>query len=251
MVAGVTCGAGMPYKLSEIAASYDVSYLPIISSGRAFRALWKRAYSKAAEWLAAVVYEDPWLAGGHNGLSNAEDPLMPQDPYPRVKALRDDDARGRHLGRRADRDGRRRLVSARLERLDRQSRARPDRLPVRHAAAADAGKPDSRGLEGRADAISRKATSCSTASRRPASIRRRCAIRSCAASRRARSGRSPFRRAGGRSHLPARRRREGQEFLGDPQRSAARARMVRPGLHRCAQDARQHAGLRHAPKRRA
>ena len=89
LVSGVTCGAGMPYKLSEIAASYDVHYLPIVSSGRAFRALWKRAYSKAAEWLAAVVYEDPWLAGGHNGLSNAEDPRKPEDPYPRVKALRD------------------------------------------------------------------------------------------------------------------------------------------------------------------
>jgi len=89
MVAGVTCGAGMPYKLSEIAASYGVYYLPIISSARAFSALWKRAYSKAAEWLGGVVYEDPWLAGGHNGLSNAEDPLVPQDPYPRVKALRE------------------------------------------------------------------------------------------------------------------------------------------------------------------
>ncbi|CAH0353196.1 MAG: nitronate monooxygenase [Pseudomonadota bacterium] len=89
MVAGVTCGAGMPYKLSEIAASYNVSYLPIVSSGRAFRALWKRAYSKAADFLSAVVYEDPWLAGGHNGLSNAEDPRKPEDPYPRVKALRD------------------------------------------------------------------------------------------------------------------------------------------------------------------
>ncbi len=89
MVAGVTCGAGMPYKLSEITASYGVNYLPIVSSGRAFRALWKRAYSKASEWLAAVVYEDPWLAGGHNGLSNAEDPRAPQDPYPRVKELRD------------------------------------------------------------------------------------------------------------------------------------------------------------------
>lgn len=89
MVSGVTCGAGMPYKLSEIAAHYGVSYLPIVSSARAFRALWKRAYSKAAEWLAAVVYEDPWLAGGHNGLSNAEDPRVPQDPYPRVKALRE------------------------------------------------------------------------------------------------------------------------------------------------------------------
>jgi NAD(P)H-dependent flavin oxidoreductase YrpB (nitropropane dioxygenase family) len=89
LVAGVTCGAGMPYKLSEIAARYNVSYLPIISSGRAFRALWKRAYSKVPELLAAVVYEDPWLAGGHNGLSNAEDPLNPEDPFPRVKALRD------------------------------------------------------------------------------------------------------------------------------------------------------------------
>lgn len=89
LVSGVTCGAGMPYKLSEIAASYGVHYYPIVSSARAFRALWKRAYSKAADWLGAVVYEDPWRAGGHNGLSNAEDPLQPEDPYPRVKALRD------------------------------------------------------------------------------------------------------------------------------------------------------------------
>ncbi len=89
LVDGVTCGAGMPYKLSEIAARHKTYYYPIISSARAFRALWKRAYHKAAEWLAAVVYEDPWLAGGHNGLSNAEDPLVPQDPYPRVKDLRD------------------------------------------------------------------------------------------------------------------------------------------------------------------
>ncbi len=88
LVAGVTCGAGMPYKLSEIAASHEVHYLPIISSGRAFRALWKRAYHKVAELMAAVVYEDPWLAGGHNGLSNAEDPRSPQDPYPRVRDLR-------------------------------------------------------------------------------------------------------------------------------------------------------------------
>ena len=89
LVTGVTCGAGMPYKLSEIAARFNVHYLPIISSARAFRALWKRAYHKVAHLMAAVVYEDPWLAGGHNGLSNAEDPLKPEDPYPRVKALRD------------------------------------------------------------------------------------------------------------------------------------------------------------------
>ncbi len=89
MVAGVTCGAGMPYRLSEIAKQYGVHYLPIISSARAFRALWKRSYKKVPEYLAAVVYEDPWLAGGHNGLSNAEDPSQPQDPKPRVKDLRD------------------------------------------------------------------------------------------------------------------------------------------------------------------
>ncbi|MBN9145780.1 MULTISPECIES: NAD(P)H-dependent flavin oxidoreductase [unclassified Novosphingobium] len=89
LVTGVTCGAGMPYKLSEIAARFNVHYLPIVSSGRAFRALWKRAYHKVAELMAAVVYEDPWLAGGHNGLSNAEDPTKPQDPYPRVKQLRE------------------------------------------------------------------------------------------------------------------------------------------------------------------
>ncbi|GAA0279846.1 nitronate monooxygenase [Alteraurantiacibacter aestuarii] len=89
MVTGVTCGAGMPYKLSEIAERHNVYYLPIISSGRAFRALWKRAYHKVPHLLGGVVYEDPWLAGGHNGLSNAEDPLKPEDPYPRVKAVRD------------------------------------------------------------------------------------------------------------------------------------------------------------------
>ncbi|MEO1967795.1 MAG: nitronate monooxygenase [Sphingomonadaceae bacterium] len=89
LVTGVTCGAGMPYRLAEIAARFDVHYLPIVSSARAFRALWKRSYNKVADLMAAVVYEDPWLAGGHNGLSNAEDPLKPEDPYPRVKALRE------------------------------------------------------------------------------------------------------------------------------------------------------------------
>jgi nitronate monooxygenase len=88
LIHGITCGAGMPYRLGEIAEHYSVHYHPIISSARAFNALWKRAYSKTSKWLGSVVYEDPWLAGGHNGLSNAEDPEKPQDPYPRVAALR-------------------------------------------------------------------------------------------------------------------------------------------------------------------
>lgn len=85
---GVTCGAGMPYRIAEICAQYKVHYFPIVSSARAFRALWKRAYHKFQDWLGGVVYEDPWLAGGHNGLSNSEDPRRPEDPYPRVKELR-------------------------------------------------------------------------------------------------------------------------------------------------------------------
>jgi NAD(P)H-dependent flavin oxidoreductase YrpB (nitropropane dioxygenase family) len=88
LVHGVTCGAGMPYKVAEIAARHAVYYYPIVSSARAFRALWMRSYRKTADWLGGVVYEDPWLAGGHNGLSNSEDPRAPQDPLPRVLELR-------------------------------------------------------------------------------------------------------------------------------------------------------------------
>ncbi len=88
LIHGVTCGAGMPYRVSEIAQKYNVYYYPIVSSARAFRALWLRSFNKASDLLGGVVYEDPWLAGGHNGLSNSEDPLQPEDPYPRVLALR-------------------------------------------------------------------------------------------------------------------------------------------------------------------
>ncbi len=88
LVQGVTCGAGMPYRIAEICAKYDVLYYPIVSSARAFNALWKRAYHKFQDWLGGVVYEDPWLAGGHNGLSNSENPENPEDPFPRVAALR-------------------------------------------------------------------------------------------------------------------------------------------------------------------
>ena len=88
MIHGITCGAGMPYRIAEIANQYQMHYYPIVSSGRAFRALWKRSYYKFSDWLGGVVYEDPWRAGGHNGLSNSEDPKIPEDPYPRVRDLR-------------------------------------------------------------------------------------------------------------------------------------------------------------------
>lgn len=88
LIQGVTCGAGMPYRVAEIAQRYNVYYYPIVSSARAFKALWKRAYHKTPQLLGGVVYEDPWLAGGHNGLSNSEDPLVPQAPYGRVAEVR-------------------------------------------------------------------------------------------------------------------------------------------------------------------
>ena len=88
LIHGVTCGAGMPYRVSEIAEKYNVYYYPIVSSARAFRALWLRSFKKTPQLLGGVVYEDPWRAGGHNGLSNVENPLVPEDPYPRVMALR-------------------------------------------------------------------------------------------------------------------------------------------------------------------
>ncbi len=88
LIHGVTCGAGLPYNLGKIASEHNVYYYPIISSARAMTVLWKRSFKNYAEYLGGVVYEDPWLAGGHNGLSNAEDPLSPERPYERLVALR-------------------------------------------------------------------------------------------------------------------------------------------------------------------
>ena len=88
LIHGITCGAGLPYHLGELASRFGVYYYPIVSSARAFQVLWKRAYSKFTDYLGGVVYEDPWLAGGHNGLSNAEDPNQPQNPYQRLVELR-------------------------------------------------------------------------------------------------------------------------------------------------------------------
>jgi hypothetical protein len=53
MVAGVTCGAGMPYKLSEIAASYEVS----LSADRQLRPRLPRA-------VEARLFQGGGMAGG-------------------------------------------------------------------------------------------------------------------------------------------------------------------------------------------
>ena len=146
LIHGVTCGAGMPYRIAEICARYEVHYYPIVSSGRAFRALWKRAYHKFRDWLGGVVYEDPWLAGGHNGITNSEDPQRPEPPYPRVSELRSlmvDFGLAETPIFMAGGV----LVSARMERLDRQSRTRSGCFSVRDAAAPNPGKPDFRRME--------------------------------------------------------------------------------------------------------
>ena len=173
LIHGVTCGAGMPYRLAEICARYGVYYYPIVSSGRAFNALWKRAYHKFPDWLGAVVYEDPWLAGGHNGLSNVRGPR--RSPSRRCRGCIElrKLMRGVGPGQGADRHGRRRLASEGLEGLDRQSRAGADRLPVRHPAATDPGEPDPGRLEEAAARACCRATCCCTASARPASTPRR------------------------------------------------------------------------------
>lgn len=85
---GVVCGAGMPYNVAEITSKFGVYYYPIVSSARALSALYRRSFRKFQDFLGGVVYEDPWLAGGHNGLSNAENPEMPANPYLRLVELR-------------------------------------------------------------------------------------------------------------------------------------------------------------------
>ena len=119
LVSGVTCGAGMPYKLSEIAASHKVTYLPIISSARAFCAFGsapitrprngcRRWSTRIPGWPAAITVSPmPRTARAPGSLS------------PRQGA-QGDDAHRRHLGQRADRDGGRRLESEGMGPLDRQ-----------------------------------------------------------------------------------------------------------------------------------
>jgi NAD(P)H-dependent flavin oxidoreductase YrpB (nitropropane dioxygenase family) len=85
---GITCGAGMPYKLANVAEKYKVYYYPIVSSARSFRALWLRSYKKFPDFLGGVVYEDPWRAGGHTGITQKENPHVFEDSFPRVKELR-------------------------------------------------------------------------------------------------------------------------------------------------------------------
>jgi NAD(P)H-dependent flavin oxidoreductase YrpB (nitropropane dioxygenase family) len=89
----VTMGAGLASKEdARICADEGVYLDPVISSAMALKVLLTRSYKnwvgRYAEVIGAVVYEDPWLAGGHNGITSRENPDQPQDPYDRVRALR-------------------------------------------------------------------------------------------------------------------------------------------------------------------
>jgi NAD(P)H-dependent flavin oxidoreductase YrpB (nitropropane dioxygenase family) len=93
MVHALTMGAGLPSEEdARICADEGVYLDPIISSVMALKVLLKRAFKKWRgsydELIGAVVYEDPWLAGGHNGITSREDPEMPEDPFERVKCVR-------------------------------------------------------------------------------------------------------------------------------------------------------------------
>lgn len=93
MIHAITMGAGLPSEEDvKICADEGVFIDPIISNAMALKVLLKRTFRQWRECLSerigAVIYEDPWLAGGHNGITSREDPDAPEDPYERVKALR-------------------------------------------------------------------------------------------------------------------------------------------------------------------
>jgi NAD(P)H-dependent flavin oxidoreductase YrpB (nitropropane dioxygenase family) len=93
MIHAVTMGAGLPTEQdAQICADEGVYLDPIISSSMALKVLLKRTYRKwrgeLDKRIGAVIYEDPWLAGGHNGITSRENPDEPQNPYDRVRELR-------------------------------------------------------------------------------------------------------------------------------------------------------------------
>ncbi|MCC3306741.1 nitronate monooxygenase [Sneathiella sp. HT1-7] len=93
MIHAVTMGAGLPTEMDAQNCADEAVYLdPIISGGMALKVLLNRTFRKwqgrYVDIIGAVVYEDPWLAGGHNGITSRENPDIAEDPYERVKGLR-------------------------------------------------------------------------------------------------------------------------------------------------------------------
>ena len=82
MIHGITCGAGMPYRLSEIAENIKFIITQLFLQCVHFALYGKEIIIKQHNYLAAL-FMNVLHAGGHNGLSNAEDPNAYEDPYPR------------------------------------------------------------------------------------------------------------------------------------------------------------------------
>jgi hypothetical protein len=97
MVAGVTCGAGMPYKLSEITASYGVTTCRSSARPRLQR-LWKRAYSKFAIILRRSSTRIPGSPAAITA-SQCRGPAAAAGSLSARQGAARHDAAGRHLRR--------------------------------------------------------------------------------------------------------------------------------------------------------
>ena len=67
LVNGITCGAGLPYKLAEIASKYKCYYYPIVSSSRALQILYKRSY---LNYLVGVESDGRLVEYQHLGVAD-------------------------------------------------------------------------------------------------------------------------------------------------------------------------------------
>ena len=125
VINGITCGAGMPYRLSPRSRPASTSITTRSSrSSRAFNALWRRAYSQGVQrsgW-AAWSTKTPGSPAVTTACRTARDPDQAgKTPIPRVLALRKQ-MREYGLHDTPDHHGRRRLVAGGMGALDRQSR---------------------------------------------------------------------------------------------------------------------------------
>lgn len=89
LINGITCGAGMPYHLGALASKFGVYYYPIVSFRPRLQHPVETCLFQFYRISGRRRLRRPVAGpGGHNGLSNAEDPAKPETPYNRVAELR-------------------------------------------------------------------------------------------------------------------------------------------------------------------
>lgn len=69
----IISGAGLPLNLPELVEGYDVKLLPIVSSLRALKVIFKKWEKKYSRIPDGVVVETPNKAAGHLGVQNIDD----------------------------------------------------------------------------------------------------------------------------------------------------------------------------------